>query len=116
MSDLNGQDAFDRLLEVALDSRVSVVVAADARDRAQQAQREVERLAEQRFNKINELEGEKKRSLPKLAELWLAADQVRQQVAAGDQVGNHVVAHSECMERLRTALAEANDACDQIPF
>lgn len=109
MSDLDGQDAFDRLLETALDSRVDVRLARDERDVALQAQRAADKLAAQRLDRIDELEREKKIALPKLSALWIAADQLRAAAASGTAMRAE-------LDTLNTALAEAGHYCDQLPF
>lgn len=107
--DLTGEDAFNRLLEVALESRVQVRHAEEARDRAQRLQNDAERMAQGRLDNINKLVLEKAAALPKLSALWIAADRLRLRVANNGET-------LDAVEELNAALAAACEACDQIPF
>lgn len=107
MSDLDGQDAFDKLLEVALDSRVDVRRAQDERDAARTAQREAERHMNEWSSKAQEFERIAQRSQPLLRELWEAAQAAHELIGPGG---------INAAIRLRDALNGANDYCDQPPF
>lgn len=105
MSDLTGEDAFDRVLETAMEARND---ARKANERVQEVEvnaRLMERNANEANAKANKLERESKDALPKLTELWQAANDI---LPAGPP--------SAAVDRLRKALAATSDICDQIPF
>lgn len=112
--DLDGQDAFDKLLEVALESRVDVRRAQDERDNAREAQRNSERISQERLSRINDLERNEQRRLPLLQELWEAAEALRCHIIAADNSGELV--QGDPMARLGKAQEGAALDCNQPPF
>jgi hypothetical protein len=104
MNDLTGEDAFDRTLEAAMESRASANNELDRRHDAESRLRAVQTELHQALSKVEALAGQQARALPKLAELWQAARAVTNSNAP------------EGLERLRAALAAAADHCDEIPF
>lgn len=117
MSDLDGQDAFDKLMEVALESRVDVRRAQDERDNARSAQRDAERLAAERQSKISEFERTEGKTLPLLQELWEAAQAAHELIGPGGINAAQVVnGDNPIAIRLRDALEASKDYCGQPPF
>lgn len=115
--DLDGNDAFDKLLEVALDSRVDVRRALDERDNARSAQRDAELLMTEQKIKIRQLEQNEAKSTPLLQELWEAAEALRELVGPGGINEAQVVNGDNLVViRLRAALDASKDYCGQPPF
>jgi hypothetical protein len=111
MDDLTGHDAFDKVLEAAMDAhhnaRQATERQSDAEMRAQQAERETVSLQ----GKVHRLEQEAKDAMPKLAELWQAASDMALITADGNP---YTV--NKRTQRLRDALESTAGYCDDIPF
>jgi hypothetical protein len=115
MSDLTGEEAFDRLLTAVIDGASDLRKVQQERDflkdeirqaeiaaaKAQSAQQDSEAVR-------SNLQAEQARALPKLAELWQAANAVVRFTAPEGE--------ERAVERLRIALKAAADHCDEIPF
>lgn len=112
MSDFDLNNAFDKLLDAAIDAHVSErgmrAERDEQRSRADQAIREASDLRSQ----IGRMEDDKKAVLPKLEHLWGAADSLRQAVLKDGDAHNYV----DLNAALKKALDEAGPYCDQIPF
>lgn len=106
MSDLNGEDAFAKVLSELVDASYQMRSSDEARARAESRVRDLENdLATVRRSKTL-VEDERARALPFLKELYEAADEV-----LGTLTG------PEKRSRLTAALKAARDHCDQeIPF
>jgi hypothetical protein len=113
MNDLSGEDAFDKVLEAALDAHHNARHAVDLQHAAQAVASAAERDADRHRANAARLEQEKKNGLPKLSELWNAATAVSDLRTTSADVENSA---KDVMNRLRIALDAAADFCDQIPF
>lgn len=112
MSELSGFDAFDSVMDRLLNAERKNAVLEEARSLADQRAQEATRARDVAVQRKAADEEKQKKALPALAELWKAADAVLTLVAAGEELGTH----SDCIARLRKAIAEAADHCDQLPF
>jgi hypothetical protein len=115
MSDLSGEDAFDKVLEAALDAHHNARHAVDLQHAAKAMASAAERHADRARGEVERLEREKKNGLPKLRELWDAAKAVSD-FRTTNVNDDTVVLANDLMVRLRSALDAAADFCDQIPF
>ncbi len=110
-SELTGEDAFDRVLEAAMDGRAELRLERDSRYQAESKLSAAATRVDNAEGRLSVLEREKKSALPRLAELWQAANAVSEASGLGD-----VIAMMEPMTRLREALKKAANDCDEIPF
>ena len=114
MNDLSGEDAFDKVLEAALDAHHNARHAVDLQHAAEAIASAAERHDDRARGEVERLERERKLGLPKLSELWNAAKAVSDfQITNVNDVG---VLANDLMVRLRSALDAAADFCDHIPF
>ncbi len=112
--DLTGEDAFDKLLEAAMDSHFNARQATERQHAAEARAKEAEGVAIDAQAQVRFLRLEKETALPKLAELWQAAkDASDYRTTAGAKDGAEI---ATIMKRLRTALEAASGHCDEIPF
>lgn len=112
MSYLEGDEAFDKVLDRLVDAERRASIAED-RLRSDDSDGKIANLQRELNNArstITTLETDRGEALPKLAELWEAAYEAR----AGMGIG--AIADIKDMSRLVKALDEARDHCDQVAF
>jgi hypothetical protein len=118
MNDLSGEDAFDKVLEAALDAHHNARRAVDLQHAAEAMAAALERDADRAKEHAARLKQEKESGLPKLAELWQAAKAVSD-YRTTFALKNPLEDASDIatlMKRLKVALDAAADHCDDIPF
>lgn len=117
MSDLDGEDAFDRVLEKLMDANHSERLMREQLTQAHGQTRNVTDQATQLQRSVADLEAQFRDRAPALKELWASAANVRETVRGGHP-HTTVGPASDCMKRLNAALEAANIACDgdDIPF
>jgi hypothetical protein len=121
---LSGQDAFDKVLEAAMDAHVNVREATRRQHEAEQRARDATSAATDAHALQHEAETERAKlqaehseALPKLAELWQAAKAVSDFWTSNPASASRLVAATgPLMERLHNALEAAANYCDDIPF
>lgn len=113
MSDLDGEEAFDRVLESAMESRSNANKERDQRLDAESRLRAVQTELDKALSRAETLQTQQQRALPKLAELWQAARDFSNLYGLNAE---GMRAHSAERERLLAALAAAVDFYDEIPF
>lgn len=104
MSYLEGDEAFEKVLELLLDAERRAAIA-EYRIRVDDRDEEIANLQRDLNNArstITTLETDREEALPKLAELWEAAYEARDE--------------KDVNIRLAKALDEARDHCDQVAF
>jgi hypothetical protein len=108
--ELDGVLAFnnvlDRLLDAEVRARSAHLEVSDMRSQVEVLNAELGRA--QKY--IAERKAEHDRNLPKLSALWQQADELRGWARAQPNVP------AKGIETLQKALADTQDACDQIPF
>jgi hypothetical protein len=107
MSDLTGEDAFDRVLEAAMNARAEEKNAVDQMRDAESRARESAKQASDAISRATALEQNKKAAQPRLDALWAAADAYRIDASA---------ANKELLSKALHATADAGDCNDGIPF
>jgi uncharacterized membrane protein YqiK len=120
---LSGQDAFDKVLEAALDAHVKAREAVRKQHEAEERSRDATSAATRAHSIQHEAEAERSKlqaeaskALPKLAELWQAAKSVDDTIRVCYSNGSTITPASDCIKRLRDALEAAAGYCDDIPF
>lgn len=109
MSDLTGEDAFNRVLDAAMESRADLRKAseraneAEAKVRQLSSENEAFRVASRRDQ--DTLNREEAARTPKLEDLWVSAEAALATTADG-----------EARARLHKALEAAREYCNQVPF
>jgi beta-phosphoglucomutase-like phosphatase (HAD superfamily) len=111
MSDVDGEYAFDIILDQLIDTRVELKTAqAEARDAASKV-RDSESLVATAQRATAALKAEQDKALPALKELWEAAEALASLVIRDGAPSMNIEA-----VRVNKALADARDHCDQMPF
>lgn len=111
MNDLDGETAFDKVLEAAMEARADVRIARDSETSAIRRTQQAEELLRSTQGQLMQAKAETRDALPLLSELWLAAQN------ALDTLSSQGIPDAEqARKRLKDALGKAAINCDQIPF
>lgn len=109
---LDGDDAFDRVLDRMIDAERRAALAEEL-IRATDPSGTIRTLERDLNNALSDVAAhvaEHKDSLPKLWELWTAADDVAVRLRGGAAIEDAI------MKRFTAALEAAREHCDQVPF
>lgn len=114
MSDIDGMDAFNRVLDEMIDAKVAEREARSQLSEAVSATRSAIQEASSAKDRYAAIDLRTKESLPKLKELYEAADAIPPLVGSS---GTVLTVDHPAIERLKLALKGARDYCDvDIPF
>lgn len=109
MSELTGEDAFDKVLDAAMTARADMMREADKRHDAENRLRDAAARESDAVRLAQGLERQKNEAAPKLSELWQASDALAEAATHGNPL-------PDMLKRLRAALDAAAGPCDQPPF
>lgn len=114
MSDLDGEDAFDRVLERLIEATNSEKTMREQLSAAENSLRQERARADNAVRQVEASAESNKRDQPKLNALWNAADEfLKYTVLTPD---SRLTTPDGIRSKLQDALTAANDACDGIPF
>lgn len=105
MSDLNGEDAFAKVLSELVDASYQMRSSDEARAKAETRARDLDAELALVRNVKARMDKEYLRAMPLLKELYEAADEVLSTLTGPEK-----------RSRLSAALKAARDHCDQMPF
>ncbi len=108
MSDLDGEDAFRMVLERLTDAEINARRAIEGASAAVQKAHTAEEDRNRALRETAQLEGKEKARMPRLIELWNAANAVLPRLTVGND--------DPYRDRLAKALQDAGPDCDQVPF